>query len=231
MSHLTEYSLLLDYVKSRFEGRELAKQVEHSQFGGVTVSFPLAELPSLTEVNDFYSRLNVEVERSQLKPHRKSAYRKFIREAYFAHYTVGEYQPRWGTIWHLQDTVFHLVKALRIMEEGKEYDDAYPVHWSEVYQVEVSENRISPPEYWLLFKLESLLPVLRLSVRVLRLIFPDCYETWNEWEDSLCRKEWLQDFILDSKKSSRRVIPLYAPRRVDILGEGATSTPYTKKAQ
>jgi hypothetical protein len=223
MSHLTEYSILLAYVKRRLQGDEPATE-KHGQFGGIAVQFPLTAVPSLGQVEKFYGQLHTEVENSRLQPERKIMYRKFVWSAYLAHCAVEKNQPRWGTVWHLGECVSVLNKALRLMEKSKEYDDGHPVHWSEVYRVEGSEHDTSPEEYWLLFKLESLLPVLRLSVRILRLILPDCSGTWNEWEDSLCRKEWLQQFILDSRKSSMMGLHDHAPRREDVVGSSSSGT-------
>ncbi|KAI0445807.1 hypothetical protein F4803DRAFT_108130 [Xylaria telfairii] len=219
MSHLSEFSLVLAYVKRRLRGREESAcgYRHHGQFGGVPVPFPLPGIPSPHQVAEFYTRLNIEVERSRLHPERKKAYRRFTSAAYHAYRSVAENQPKWGSVWHLQSCLAYITKALRIAEQSKEFDDGHPVHWSEVYRPGSSQHA-TPPEYWLLFKLESLLPVLRLSVRILRLILPDCVVTWDEWEDSLCRKEWLQQFILDSRVSSWKSAPLHAPRRVDIVG-------------
>ncbi|KAI3321521.1 hypothetical protein HD806DRAFT_502778 [Xylariaceae sp. AK1471] len=228
MSRLTEYSFLLAYIKRRFEGEEPTIKMDHGQFGGVTVRLPLAGIPALDNVTEFYSRLNTEVERSRLEPERKIVYRQFACAAYLAHHVVAENQLQWGTVWHLQDCITYITQAFRLMERSKEYDDGHPVHWSEVYQSEGSEHQTPPAEYWLLFKLESLLPVLRLSVRVFRLIFSDCSGTWDEWEGSLCRKDWLQQFILDSRKLSWREIPLHAPRRVDIVGSSTSGTPLSE---
>jgi hypothetical protein len=183
----------------------------------VTVRFPLPGIPALGEVTEFYSHLNEEVERSRLEAERKTLYSQFTSAAYLAHGAVSGTQMQWGNVWHLQDCVEYIAGALRLMERSKEYDDDHPVHWSEVYRFESSEHHTPPAEYWLLFKLESLLPVLRLSVRIFRLIFPDCSGTWDEWERSLCREEWLQQFILDSRKPSWKEMPLHAPRRVDIV--------------
>ncbi|KAI0401573.1 hypothetical protein F4802DRAFT_421560 [Xylaria palmicola] len=225
MSHLTEFSLLLAYVKRRLGGEEEARSEEfwdHGRFAGVVVNFPLCGVPSFDQVAGFYSRLNIEVERSRLRPERKTMYRRFTSAAYLAYRAAQENQPTKGSVWHLQDCVGYITKALRLMEKSKEYDDGNPVQWSEVYRTESAPHDTplprSPAEFWLLFKLESLLPVLGLSVCILRAAFPDCKDTWNEWEASLRREEWIQQFILDSRTSSWRKIPLHAPRRVDVLG-------------
>ncbi|KAI0468857.1 hypothetical protein F4859DRAFT_489135 [Xylaria cf. heliscus] len=221
MSHLTEFSLVLAYVKRRLGGAEESAgdlYRYHGRFGGVPVPFPLPGIPSPDQVAEFYARLNIEVERSQLHPKRKNAYQRFTSAAYHAHRAVAENQPKCGSVWHLQSCLTYITKALRIMEKSKEYEDEHPVHWSEVYRDEPRQHTTPPEEYWLLFKLESLLPVLRLSVRILRFVFPDCCRTWDEWEDSLCRKEWSQQFILDSRTLSCGRIPLHAPRFEDIVG-------------
>ncbi|KAI0455750.1 hypothetical protein F5B21DRAFT_503039 [Xylaria acuta] len=221
MSHLTEFSLVLAYVKRRLAGEEPASDLYryHGKLGGVAVRFPLPGIPSLDQVAEFYTRLNIEVETSRLRPERKEAYKRFTSASYHAHRAATENQPQWGSAWHLQACLTYITKAIRIMETSEEYEDGHPVHWSEVYPAERPQQHTTPPEeYWLLFKLESLLPVLRLSVRILRLVLPDCCRTWDEWEDSLCRKEWLQQFILDSRASSWERIPLHAPRRADVVG-------------
>ncbi|KAI8948127.1 hypothetical protein F4801DRAFT_474061 [Xylaria longipes] len=230
MSHLTEFSLVLAYVKRRLGGEKPVGESYryHGEFGGVTVDFPLLGIPSLEQVAGFYTRLNVEVERSRLRPERKRTYQRFTSAAYHAHRAATENQPRKGSIWHLRDCLTYITKALRIMENSKEYEDKHPVHWSEVYRPGCSQCTTTPEEYWLLFKLESLLPVLRLSVRILRLVFPDCHTTWTEWEYSLCRKEWLQQFKLDSRMSSWKRIPLHAPRRADVVGLYTLETPQTQ---
>ncbi|KAI1748752.1 hypothetical protein F4782DRAFT_515627 [Xylaria castorea] len=219
MSHLTEFSLVLAYAKRRLRGGESTSDSvrHHGRFGGVTVEFPLLGIPSLDQVAEFYTHLNIEVEKSRLQPERKTAYKRFTSAAYHAHRAVTENQPHFGSVWHLQGCLTYITKALRIVEKSKEFEDRHPVHWSEVYP-ECSEHNTPPEEYWLLFKLESLLPVLQLSVCILRLLFPDCHMTWNEWGNSLCREEWLQQFILDSRMSSWRRIPLHAPRRADVVG-------------
>ncbi|KAI0162097.1 hypothetical protein GGR57DRAFT_453119 [Xylariaceae sp. FL1272] len=221
MSHLTEYTLLLTLVKELLDQDKKPTAEEHGQFGGTTVQFALYRGPSPKEVGDFYGCLRIEVEQSRLRPRRKSLYKKFARRAYQAHRSFREGQPVVGTVWHLHECIHFLIQAFKAMEEAQEYDDdgRHPVHWSEVYRAEGLDQQ-PPQEYWLLFKLESLLPVLRLSVIILRLVFPDCVETWNEWEKDLCRKEWLQQFILDSRKSSLSAMPTYAPRRDDIVGTG-----------
>ncbi|KAI0509238.1 hypothetical protein F5B22DRAFT_618161, partial [Xylaria bambusicola] len=143
-----------------------------------------------------------------------------MTRAYLA-YGAAQYQPRLGTKHHLRSCVSHITQALQIIEKSKEYDDEEPVHWSEVYRTKSPEdhsdhtNHTPPDEYWLLFKLESLWPVLDLSVRILRLVMPDCQETWNEWEATLYQDEWLQQFILDSRLSSTKA-PLDALRQVDM---------------
>ncbi|KAH8156424.1 hypothetical protein CIB48_g11824 [Xylaria polymorpha] len=199
MSHLTEFSLVLAYVKRRLGGGEesVCEYRHHGQFGGEPFTFPLPGIPSPDQVAEFYTRLNIEVESSPLHPERK----KHIGDSHLRHTTR---------------TVLSR-KTSQNQEQSKEYDDRHPVHWSEVYRP-ASSQHTTPPEYWLLFKLESLLPVLRLSVRILRLVLPDCKMTWDEWEYSLCRKEWLQQFILDSRVSSWKSTPLHAPRRVDVVG-------------
>ncbi|GAW21327.1 hypothetical protein ANO14919_108460 [Xylariales sp. No.14919] len=219
MSHLTEFSRVLAYVERLLGGEAppIEGICQHGQFGVVRVWFPLIGIPPLKQVGEFYSDLNTEVERSQLKRERKTVYRKFISAAYLAHHAAEEHQPHWGSIYHLQSCLSYITLALRLMERSKEYDDGQPVHWSEVYR-EGSPQSHPPGEYWLLFKLESLLPVLRLSVRILRLVLPHCSHTWEEWEASLCRKEWLEQFILDSRMSSCRSIPRHAPRRIDVVG-------------
>ncbi|KAI1261700.1 hypothetical protein F5Y18DRAFT_197455 [Xylariaceae sp. FL1019] len=219
MSHLTEYTLLLTLVKELLD-QDRTPTAEQGRFGGTTVQFALYRGPSPNEVGNFYRRLWLEVEQSRLRPRRKSVYKRFVRYAYQAHRSLKEGQPVVGTVWHLQDCIHFLIQAFKAMEEAQEYDDdRHPVHWSEVYRAEGLDQQ-TPQEYWLLFKLESLLPVLRLSVIVLRLVFPDCDETWNEWEADLCRKEWLQQFILDSRNSSFSAMPTYAPRRDDIVITG-----------
>ncbi|KAI1123905.1 hypothetical protein F5Y10DRAFT_280551 [Nemania abortiva] len=208
MSHLTEFSILLNYVKRRLRGEESTGEQyrHHGRFAGVTVWLPPPGIPSLHQVAEFYSRLSIEVETSRLEPERKMAYQRFVSAAYLAHRATEANQPPWGFVWHLEDCVVYITKALRLMEESKQYDDSHPVHWNEVYRGEYSpdcsQHAIPPQEYWLRFKLESLLPLLRLSVRILRLAFPDCSGTWDEWEDSLCGKEWLQQFVLDSQTDS-----------------------------
>ncbi|GAP90204.1 hypothetical protein SAMD00023353_4200460 [Rosellinia necatrix] len=220
MSHLTEFSMLLAYIKRRLRYEESSgeKYRDHGRFGGVPVHFPLG-IPRPSQVAKFYSNLNAEVEGSQLDPERKTSYRRFISAAYLAHRAADENQPQSGSVWHLEDCLDYITKALRLMERSKEYDDGHPVHWSEVYPPEHRQNGRCPEEHWMLFKLESLLPVLRLSVRIFRLAFPDC--EWDEWERSLCHKQWLQQFILDSRASSREQMPLHAPRLVDIIGPSA----------
>ncbi|KAI0904499.1 hypothetical protein F4823DRAFT_205556 [Ustulina deusta] len=215
MSHLTEFSRVLAYVE-RLLGEEVpdSEMIQHhGRLGCAAIQFPLAGMPSLGQVTEFYSRLNIKVESSRLKHERKMVYRQFITAAYLAH-RAARYQPQRGTKYHLRDCLAHITEALRLMEMSKEYDDDQPVHWSEVYRTEHSIHHTPPAEYWLLFKLKSLLPVLRFSVRILWLVFPDCSGTWDEWEASLCRKEWLQQFILDSRMSWTSV-PLLAPRRID----------------
>ncbi|KAI0857783.1 hypothetical protein F4860DRAFT_488219 [Xylaria cubensis] len=219
MSHLTEFSFVLAYAKRRLRGGECVGDLyrDHGRLGGDTVPFPLPGIPSLDQVAEFYTHLNIEVEKSRLRPERKTAYRRFTSAAYHAHRAVTENQPQQGSVWHFQGCLTYINKALRIMEKSKDFEDRHPVHWSEVYP-ECAERTTPPEEYWLLFKLESLLPVLRLSVRILWLLFPDCKHTWREWEGSLCSDEWLQQFILDSRTSSWRRIPLHAPRRADVVG-------------
>ncbi|KAI1275434.1 hypothetical protein F5Y07DRAFT_370021 [Xylaria sp. FL0933] len=227
MSHLTEFSHVLAYVE-RLLGEEVPDSEiikrGHSRLRCVAVRFPLVGMPSLSQVTEFYSRLSGEVEESRLKHERKTAYKQFITEAYLAH-RAAHYQPESGTMYHLRACLVHITKALWLMERSKDYDDDQPVHWSEVYPIEPAQHDTAPEEYWLLFKLESLLPVLRLSVRILRLVFPgeEYSDTWDEWEDSLCRKEWLQQFILDSRTSLTKA-PQHAPRRVDVVRAGRSET-------
>ncbi|KAI1738103.1 hypothetical protein F4680DRAFT_426113 [Xylaria scruposa] len=229
MSHLTEFSLVLAYAKRRLRGGESVGDMyrDHGQLGGdEPVRFPLPGIPSLDQVEEFYTRLNIEVEKSRLHPERKIAYRRFTSAAYHAHRAVTQNQPQQGSVWHLQGSLTYITKALRIMEKSKEFEDKHPVHWSEVYP-KYAEHTMPPEEYWLLFKLESLLPVLRLSVRILWLLFPACKHTWREWESSLCSDEWLQQFILDSRTSSWRRIPMHAPRRADVVGRHTLEGPTT----
>ncbi|KAI0975847.1 hypothetical protein F4678DRAFT_285027 [Xylaria arbuscula] len=201
MSHLTEFSHVLAFVERLLRDEvsdiEMNKR-DHGQLGERAVQFPLTGVPSLSQVSEFYSRLNTEVESSRLKRERKKVYRQFISAAYFAHRSA-QYQPQCGTKYHLRDCLAEITKALRLMERSKEYDDDQPVHWSEVYSAEPAQQQTAPDECWLLFKLESLWPVLRLSIRILRLVLPGCKDTWIEWEESLFRKEWLQQFIIDSR--------------------------------
>ncbi|KAI0540373.1 hypothetical protein GGR58DRAFT_511703 [Xylaria digitata] len=219
MSHLTEFSLVLANVERLIGGDVPDWRIrhDHGQFGGVSVYFPLVGMPPLSQVEEFYSSLNFEVERSRLKHERKIAYRQFISAAYLAHDACEKHQPQQGSIYHLRGCVAYISRALRLMERSKEYDDDQPVHWSEVYRTESTRHHTPPEEYWLLFKLRSLWPVLRLSVRILRLAFPYCFVTWEEWDASLCQKEWLQQFILDSRTSWGNV-PLHPPRLMDIVG-------------
>ncbi|KAI0432007.1 hypothetical protein F5Y09DRAFT_172098 [Xylaria sp. FL1042] len=228
MSHLTEFSHVLAYVE-RLLREEVpdSEMIErgHDRLRCIPVRFPLVGMPPLSQVAEFYTRLSSEVVASRLKHERKMVYKQFITEAYLAHRAI-QYQPELGTMYHLRDCLAHITKALRLMERGKEHDDDQPVHWSEVYPTEPAQHDTPPEEYWLLFKLESLLPVLRLSVRILRLVFPgkEYAYTWDEWEDSLCRKEWLQQFILDSRMSWTKA-PLHAPRRAEVVRSGNLETP------
>ncbi|KAI0099838.1 hypothetical protein GGR51DRAFT_386189 [Nemania sp. FL0031] len=232
MSHLTEFSILLSYVKRRLRGEESTdEQYQYGRFAGVTVQLPLPGVPSSRQVAEFYSRLSVEVEISRLEPERKMAYQRFASAAYLAHRATEENQPPFGFVWHLEDCVTYITKALRQMEQSKEYDDSHPVHWSEVYRgerpPEWTQHTTPPQEYWLLFKLESLLPVLRLSVRILRLAFPDCSQIWNEWENGLCGKEWLQRFVLDTRMSCCSMTPLHAPCQADGADPDSSECFYT----
>ncbi|KAI1423428.1 hypothetical protein F5Y12DRAFT_716380 [Xylaria sp. FL1777] len=221
MSHLSEFSNVLGYVKRLLREEVPAIEIMRRGHGrlGLAVRFPLAGTPSLSQITGFYSRLNIVVESSRLQHERKRMHRKFITEAYLAH-RAAQYQPRWGTKYHLRGCLAHITKALRLMERSKEYDDDQPVHWSEVYRKEPLQEHQAPEEYWLLLKLKSLLPLLRLSVRILRLILRDCSATWDEWEASLYRREWLQQFILDSRMSFSRAL-VHAPRRVDLVGSSS----------
>ncbi|KAK5635773.1 hypothetical protein RRF57_011485 [Xylaria bambusicola] len=220
MSHLTEFSNALAFLERLL--REEVSDLEmdhrdHGKLGWFCVQFPLAGMLPLAYITEYYSRLHVEVEGSRLKPERKAIHRQFMTKAYLA-YRAAQYQPHSGTKHHLRGCLFHITQALQIIEKSKEYDDEQPVHWSEVYPATFLEgyaNHTPPEEYWLLFKLESLWPVLDLSVRVLRLVMPDCQETWDEWEATLYQEGWLQQFILDSRLSLAK-IPLDASRQIDM---------------
>ncbi|KAI1149963.1 hypothetical protein F4825DRAFT_428652 [Nemania diffusa] len=225
MSHLTEFSILLDYVKKRLRGEEFASEQyrHHGQFAGVVVQLPLTGIPSSSQVAEFYTQLNAEVAMSQLKPERKMMYQRFASAVYLAHRASEENQPLSGSVWHLEGCVTYITKALRLMEKSQEYDDSHPVHWNEVYLGEWSQHATHPADYWLLFKLESLLPLLQLSVRILRLVFPDCLVTWDEWDHSLCGEEWLRQFVLDSRTS----FPPRASRLADTIRPSSSETLHT----
>ncbi|KAI1328689.1 hypothetical protein F5Y16DRAFT_147315 [Xylariaceae sp. FL0255] len=218
MSHLTEYSSILGHVMSLLEGEEPSAYTEFGRLGGVLVQFPLPARP-LDELEEFYRSNQLEVESSCLQSRRKCLYGKFIQAAYRAHWAVRQ-GPKYGSVYHLQTCVSYILEAFKIMEEAKEFDDGTPVGWSEVYIGRNSKAGIAlhePQEYWLLFKLESLFPVLELSIRVLRLILPDLDDVWDEWEYTLLQETWLQQFIIDSRASSYKDIPFHAPRRDEII--------------
>ncbi|KAI1363327.1 hypothetical protein F5Y08DRAFT_309699 [Xylaria arbuscula] len=215
MSHLTEFSNALAFVERLLEEEVSDFEMryrDHGRLGWFHVNFPLTGMLPLSYITEVYSRLLTEVEGSRLKRERKSAYKQFVTRAYLA-YRAAQYQPQSGTRHHLRGCLAHITQALQLMEKSKVYDDEQPVHWSEVYRTEcprgqdTSEEHTSPKEYWLLFKLESLWPVLDLSVRILRLVMPDCWGTWDEWEGSLYQDEWLQQFILDSSLSLTKTYP------------------------
>lgn len=85
MSHLTEFSLVLAYVKRRLGGGEesVCEYRHHGQFGGEPFTFPLPGIPSPDQVAEFYTRLNIEVESSPLHPERK----KHIGDSHLRHTT------------------------------------------------------------------------------------------------------------------------------------------------
>lgn len=231
MSHLTEFSNALAFVERLLEEEVSDFEMRyrhHGKLGWFRMKFPLAGMLPLDYITDVYSRLLTEVESSRLKHERKLTYRKFITRAYLA-YRAAQYQPQSGTRHHLRGCLAHITQALELMEKSKEYDAEQPVHWSEVYRSDCTKRHVTskhhtpPEEYWLLFKLESLWPVLDLSVRILRIVMPDCWGTWDEWEASLYQEEWLQQFIIDSRLSLTRV-PLRLSQ-VEIAQPSDKSTP------
>ncbi|KAI2472331.1 hypothetical protein F4781DRAFT_11511 [Annulohypoxylon bovei var. microspora] len=167
------------------------------------VRFPLVGVERSSRVAQFYEELVAEVDRSRLDGKRKKLYRNFTSRVVSAHVAVEEVGVAIGTVLKLRDPLNHLAAALEIMVELKEYDDKHPVHWSEVFPTEDVRCSLSPVDLWLHFKLESIRPGLAFLMRLFRLVLPDCSDMWNECEESLRRKQWILQFVLDSPNPPR----------------------------
>lgn len=187
------------------------------------IRFPLAGAEHSSRVDMFYGKLLEEVEGSRLDETRRTLYRKFTCKVVSAHVALEENQTNIGTISKLQTPLTHLAAALRLVAKLKEYDDEHPVHWSEVFPTQSVKSNLSPDELWFHFKLESIRPCLVFLVRLLRLVLPYHSDTWNECEESLTRKEWMDQFILDSPRPLNMPIPL-SPSVVTLLADQAERT-------
>ncbi|KAI1092892.1 hypothetical protein F5B19DRAFT_452165 [Rostrohypoxylon terebratum] len=167
------------------------------------IHFPLLGVEHSSRVAYFYRELVKEVDRSRLDEKRKELYKNFTIRVISAHTAIEEVWVSIGTVSQLRKPLGHLAEALKIMVELKEYDDKYPVHWSEVFPTEDARCSQSPVELWFNFKLESIRPCLAFLVRLLRLVLPYCLDIWNECEMSFRKKQWILLFVLDSPKPRR----------------------------
>ncbi|KAI1499989.1 hypothetical protein F5X99DRAFT_259865 [Biscogniauxia marginata] len=181
------------------------------------VPFPLTGLPPLKEIHGFYQNRFVQIEKSGLAPHRKALYTQYIQQVYYAYAAVERGRPPRGTVADLRSLVVHLLYAVNLMAETKDFDDANQIHGLEWAFLGSTEANMSPEDSWQSFKLESIWPCILLSVKILRLLFPDCSGVWNECDKGLRMNGWSSQFVIDSK-SQYRGLPLYAPRRSDIIG-------------
>ncbi|OTB02877.1 hypothetical protein M426DRAFT_190142 [Hypoxylon sp. CI-4A] len=166
------------------------------------IGYPLVGVEHSTRVAWFYKELVAEVAQSRLDETRKDLYRRFQERVISAHEAHEEVQVRIGTVSQLREPLVQVDAALQLILDLNEYDDKHPVHWTEVFPTENvrSQSRLSPKELWHHFKLESIRPCLVFLVRLLRLLLPDSSALWEECEESLRRREWILQFILDSPR-------------------------------
>ncbi|KAI1488379.1 hypothetical protein F5X96DRAFT_84666 [Biscogniauxia mediterranea] len=216
MGTLMVYIDWLSTAQSCLDGKQPPDEMGKCELNK-PVELPLTG-PTLKELYGFYQGRFATIKHSKLAIRRKELYIKFTQHTYYAYDAVNRGPSQAGTVLNLREAVVHLLKALRLVEKTKDFDDANPVQRTEWPLRGPPGAKETPEESWLCFKLASIQPCLRLSVRVLRLIFPECSDIWHECEESLTMAEWVLQFVLDSKRSQERSLPLYAPRRSDIVG-------------
>ncbi|KAI5922308.1 hypothetical protein F4810DRAFT_291701 [Camillea tinctor] len=224
MSTLMVYIDWLNTAQSCLDGRQPPAEIGRCQLDGL-VKFPVIKPTSLKYIHGFYQLRFFVINNSKLAEYRKKSYIKFTQQIYHAFDAADRDQPLDGTVLDLREVVIHLLKALQIIEKTKDFDDANPVQraeWPHNGPAGVTETAA---DSWLCFKLRSIQPCLELSVSILRLIFPDCSEIWDECDASFKMDEWMFQFILDSRRSQERSMPLYAPRRSDIDGSTLSREP------
>ncbi|KAI0600621.1 hypothetical protein F4775DRAFT_590179 [Biscogniauxia sp. FL1348] len=215
MSTLMAYIDWLSTAQSCLAGRRPPVEIGRCLDG--PVAFPLTR-PTLREIHRFYQDRFVIIQYSKLAPRRKELHTQFTQQIYYAYGAVDRDLSQPDTVVDLREAIIHLLKALRLVEKTKDFDDANPVQKTEWLLSGPAGARETPEESWLCFKLASIQPCLQLSVQILRSIFPDCSDIWDECDKSLAMQEWVLQFILDSQRSQERSLPLYAPRRSDIVG-------------
>ncbi|KAH9895533.1 hypothetical protein F4778DRAFT_783891 [Xylariomycetidae sp. FL2044] len=180
-------------------------------------------LPS-TSVERFYRNGLREVGAARLVDRRKELYWRFTREVINAHDVVKGGPTGFGTGEDLESSLRHISEALGLMATLKNYNDQFPVDWSEVLPFECMQRSSSPAALWMHFLLESVRPCLLLLVRILWLALPDFSDLWQETEESLNHRDWLLQFILDTEESqARHIASRPRPRRCDVFGH-ITST-------
>ncbi|KAI0838187.1 hypothetical protein F5Y06DRAFT_268775 [Hypoxylon sp. FL0890] len=197
MSRFTAYYNWTTTVRKCLDGDPPPDHLAKFNITKGSIQFPLAGVEHSSRVAQFYRELLLEVDRSRLDDKRKELYRKFQYRVISAHAAV-EAVASTGTVSRLRKPLAQLQGALDAMNELKAYDDKHPVHWSEVFPAEDIQFHLSPGDLWLHFKLKSIRPCLVFLVRLLRLVLPDCEDTWTECEASLLRREWMRQFILDA---------------------------------
>ncbi|KAK6820666.1 hypothetical protein PG990_012650 [Apiospora arundinis] len=101
----------------------------------------------------------------------------------------------------LREPLLLLKMALRQLMIICDFDKQTPVKVSEAPNASRGAD-----DAWLTIQLQYTKACLLLLIRIFWLVLPDFLEWWEEFESSLRNKDWLKQFILDSRKSERLAV-------------------------
>ncbi|KXJ93770.1 hypothetical protein Micbo1qcDRAFT_220397 [Microdochium bolleyi] len=165
------------------------------------IAIPLEEVASLPHVQSFYESQGQLIRASCLTKERKTLWSRFAREVVLAYTSVAAPPPRTIPATSMQSPIQHILNAIALITELRDHDARSPVRSAELVPFESEQANSKAEEYWREVKLESLRPCLLLAVRVLEVMLPDRMDYWEEYRESLHRKEWKDTFINDSPRS------------------------------
>ncbi|KAJ1336031.1 hypothetical protein MN608_02779 [Microdochium nivale] len=201
MSKLTGYTGVLSAILRCLEGDCKAHDIDYIKVHCGPVTLPLDKVASLPQVRSFFELQGNQIRSSRLTNERKILWSRFAREVLNAYTTVAAPPPRTISAKSLQSTVQHIHNALTLITELRDYDARSPIRSVELVPYESEQVNVQADGFWREVKLESLRPCLLLAVRILEVMLPDRMDFWEEYRESLQRKEWKNMFIIDSPLS------------------------------